>query len=150
MAAKIRLQEEGLTPYRRRAKRLIYRDQVDAVYLLARDHNIPAAKELRENLKGDALVQNSESYEYNLRPDFVAKKNLRRERAIVVSLRRKLRATEWGAPPDFQDDHELSHEAFDVCALESELADYTQISDGQDPKWEQLRLPADRQDPDQQ
>jgi hypothetical protein len=141
VAAKLRLKEEGLAPYRRRAKRLIYQDQVDAVYLLARDHNMSAAKELGADLSKDAFVETTDSYEYRLRPDFAAKHNLRRERAIVVSLRRKLRPTEWEIPTDMQDGEELAHETLDVSALEAQLANHIQAPPMRSPDWEQLSLP---------
>jgi hypothetical protein len=42
---KDRLLDEGLKPYRKRAKRLIYRDRFDAIYLMARDRNMGAVEE---------------------------------------------------------------------------------------------------------
>ena len=143
VAARLRLEEEGLTPYRRRAKRLIYQDHVDAVYLLARDDNIPAAKELGENLRKDALVDSIDTYEYGLRLDFVAKHHLKRERAVVVCLRRKLRPTEWAVPADLQDDQELSHETFDVSVVTTELAQGTGVG-RRTSEWEQLTMSGDR------
>jgi hypothetical protein len=99
VAIKGRIEELGLTPYRRRAKRLIYQERVDAVYLMARDDNIPPVKDLRDILAMDALIEDVATYEYRLRADFTAR-ILNRERAICVVLRRR-RADDLPAqPPD--------------------------------------------------
>ena len=61
---------------------LIYRDKVNALYLMGRDDNIPAVKELRDVLRTDALVEEVATYEYRLRSDFKAR-ILNRERAYA-------------------------------------------------------------------
>jgi hypothetical protein len=88
VALKGRLETEGLDPYRKQAKRLIYQEKCDVVYLMARDANISAVKDLADILGADALVETVGVYEYRLRSDFSAR-FLHRERAAIVSLRRR-------------------------------------------------------------
>jgi hypothetical protein len=93
------------------------------VFLMARDQNIPAVKELRDNLAGDGLIEAVETYEFALRADFKARV-LHRERAIIVALRRRRAGEE---PPD-DDAHEVADEeieVFDFEAAEAELAEPT-------------------------
>jgi hypothetical protein len=101
VAIRGRIEAEGLGPYRRRAKQLIYRDKVNALYLMGRDDNIPAVKELRDVLRTDALVEEVATYEYRLRSDFKAR-ILNRERAICIVLRR--RQVDEPPPPDDEAD----------------------------------------------
>ncbi|HEX8085477.1 MAG TPA: hypothetical protein VF529_14385 [Solirubrobacteraceae bacterium] len=119
VAQRERLESEGLTPYRKRAKRLIYRDRMDAVYLIARDANIPAVEALFPRLADDALVADAEIYRYGLRSDFRARAQLNRQRAIAACFRRKHSRDEnarW-QPGDHDDEATLPDEIFDVAAL---------------------------------
>jgi hypothetical protein len=88
VAMKGRIAAEGLTPYRKRAKRLIYLEKCDVVYLMARDDNMSAVKDLRDDLKTDGLIEDVATYEYALRSDFKARVT-HRERGIIVALRRR-------------------------------------------------------------
>jgi hypothetical protein len=82
-----RLAEEGLKPYRRRAKRYLYTDRYDAIYLMGRDANIPAVEELASDLATDVRVEEVEVATLRLRSDFKARK-LDREEVVVACLRR--------------------------------------------------------------
>lgn len=82
------LAADGVEPYRKRAKRHIYQHKFDSVYLLARDANIAAVEEIADDLQNDGLIDCSERFTYELRPDFKARV-LNRERAICVCLRRR-------------------------------------------------------------
>lgn len=86
---KDRLLDEGLKPYRKRAKRLIYRDRFDAIYLMARDRNMGAVEELASNLEGDGRIASVSTYRYLLRSDFKSRYGLDRERAIISCVRRR-------------------------------------------------------------
>ena len=123
VAIKTRLEEHGIEPYRRRAKRLIYQEKIGAVYLMARDNNIPAVRQLAEVLQRDALVETCSVYEYNLRSDFAAKKTLAREKAIAACLRRRLKPAESDPPLDEEDPADLPHETFAFSTVEAELTD---------------------------
>lgn len=113
VALRGKLETEGLTPYRRRAKRLIYQEKCDAVYLMARDDNILAVRDLRDDLTSDALVENVATYEYALRSDFAARR-VHRERAIIVVLRRRRVAEELPVDdPDLADALAEEIEIFD-------------------------------------
>jgi hypothetical protein len=57
VATRARIEREGLAPYRKRAKRLLYQEKCDAVYLMARDRNIPSVRALRADLEHDGLVE---------------------------------------------------------------------------------------------
>jgi hypothetical protein len=92
------LEEHGSTPYRRRAKQLIYHEKFDAVYLLARDPNLYAVKEILESLKSDTSIASQTCHSYRLRRDFQARLRLRREHGICACLRRKDAVTD--PPPD--------------------------------------------------
>jgi hypothetical protein len=83
------LAEQGIDPYRKRAKRHLYADKFDSVYLLARDPNIGAVDELVESFGDDAMVASSTRHLFRLRRDFHARTKLRRERSICVCLRRR-------------------------------------------------------------
>lgn len=100
VAQKDRIEREGLAPYRKRAKRCLYQEKFDAVYLMARDDNIAAVEALAEDLEKDALVARTARYVYPLRQDF-KKRKMNRERAIIVCLRRRL------APGETPDDLSL-------------------------------------------
>lgn len=88
VAMRTTLEKHGIEPYRKRAKRYIYRDQMDAVYLMAYDSNISAVQELADDLEGDGRVSSIDRYVYSLRKDF-KKRKLNRDRAIAVCLRRR-------------------------------------------------------------
>jgi hypothetical protein len=118
VAMKGKIEAEGLTPYRKRAKKLIYEQKCDAVYLMARDANIRAVKELRDDLGSDALVDEVATYEYRLRSDFKARM-LHRERGIVVVLRR--RQVGEGTPVDEADLAEIQDEEIEVYDFEQQL-----------------------------
>lgn len=77
------LATQGVDPYRKRAKRLIYSGTYDAVYLMARDHNMWAVREIVDRLEGDGRVASVTCHEFRLRPDF-AKRKLKRERSVVA------------------------------------------------------------------
>jgi len=80
-----RLAKEGVEPYRKRTKSLIYSGKYEAVYLMARDHNMWAVKEIVSRLRTDGRVDATSVFEFRLRPDF-AKRKLNRIRAIVACL----------------------------------------------------------------
>ncbi len=80
-----KLEKHGTDPYRRRAKTLIYSGKYDGVYLMARDHNMWAVREIIQKLAADGRVDSSDCNEFKLRPDF-AKRKLSRERAIIACL----------------------------------------------------------------
>jgi len=80
-----KLEEQGVDPYRKRAKTLVYSGRYDAVYLMARDHNMWAVREIVERMRADGRVESIEVNEFKLRPDF-AKRRLDRERAVVACL----------------------------------------------------------------
>jgi hypothetical protein len=84
-----RLMDEGLKPYRRRAKRYVYRDEYDAIYFMARDENMGAVETLAANLEQDGRVASVTSYRYALRSDFKKKYGLDRSRAIISCIRRR-------------------------------------------------------------
>jgi hypothetical protein len=88
VAERGKLDKHGLDPYRRRAKRMIYEDRVDALYLMARDTSIPAVISLAKDLAADARVADWAIYEYPLRSDFEAR-ILHRDRAVCCVLRRR-------------------------------------------------------------
>lgn len=106
-----KLEEYGLEPYRKRAKRYLYGGQFDAVYLMARDDNIPAVEQLVANLETDARVASAICYRYPLRSDF-KKRKLHRSRAIVACLRRRKIAGE-PMPPEVEDDADLGEERYE-------------------------------------
>lgn len=88
VAMKGRIEAEGLAPYRKQAKRLIYMEKCDAVYMMARDDNISSLRQLRDDLARDALIEEVATYEYALRSDFKAR-IMHREHAAIVVLRRR-------------------------------------------------------------
>jgi hypothetical protein len=85
VASRERLEREGTDPYRRYAKTLIYSGKYDAIYLMGRDHNMWAVKEIIDRLGKDGRVDSSRFMEYRLRPDFASRK-LNRRRAAVGCL----------------------------------------------------------------
>jgi hypothetical protein len=85
VASRERLEREGTDPYRKYAKTLIYSGKYDAVYLMGRDHNMWAVKEIIERLGKDGRVDSSSYMEYRLRSDFASRK-LNRRRAAVGCL----------------------------------------------------------------
>lgn len=86
---KDRLLDEGLKPYRKRAKRYIYRDEYDVIYLMARDNNMVAVETLAENLESDGRVAEVTNYCYPLRADFKTRYGLNRDRSIISCIRRR-------------------------------------------------------------
>lgn len=85
VASRERLEREGIDPYRKYAKTLIYSGRYDAIYLMGRDHNMWAVKEIIDRLGRDGRVDTSRYMEYQLRPDF-ARRKLDRRRAAVGCL----------------------------------------------------------------
>jgi hypothetical protein len=85
VASRERLEREGIDPYRKYAKTLIYSGKYDAVYLMGRDHNMWAVKEIIDRLGKDGRVDSSRYMEYRLRSDFASRK-LNRRRAAVGCL----------------------------------------------------------------
>jgi hypothetical protein len=85
VASAERLARDGIAPYRKVAKRLVYSGKFEAVYLMARDRNISAVKEIAASLQEDGRVDESTYFEFQLRPDF-AKRKLDRTHAVVASL----------------------------------------------------------------
>lgn len=79
------LAEKGADPYRKRAKTLVYSGQYDAVYLIARDRNMWAVREVVSKLEADGRVDSTSCLEFRLRPDF-AKRKLKRDRSVVACL----------------------------------------------------------------
>jgi hypothetical protein len=81
------VEREGLAPYLKRAKRYLFRDRLDAVYLMAYDRNIGAVNTVADELEEHGWVDSVERHEYGLRADFRKRRNIDRDRAIVVCLR---------------------------------------------------------------
>jgi hypothetical protein len=90
VARRERLERHGLAPYRKRAKKYIYEQKFDSVYLMGRDATIPWVERLATELQKDALVSQASQYVYPLRSDF-RKRRFNRQHAIVVCLRRRQR-----------------------------------------------------------
>lgn len=86
VANRARLEGEGIEPYRKRAKSLIYSGDYDAVYLLARDAHIPAVESIYERLAKDGRVSQHWLWKYRLRPDF-ARRKLPRKHGVLACLR---------------------------------------------------------------
>ena len=129
-----------MDPYRQYTKRLLYQQRVDAVYLMGRDDNIDAVRAIAASLKSDGRIASQEVYEYPLRRDFVARKSLKRERAILVCLcrRRQDEASEvdFEAPEGFSDE-----EVYDFDSIRDDLQRATgEVSAGADA--EKCKLPA--------
>lgn len=108
VADRIVLLERGIDPYRRRAKHHLYRDKFNSVYLLARDPNIRAVDELVSLLDGDAIIASKTRHAFRLRPDFEARKRLRRTQGICICLRRR--------QADALDDQEVAEDDADLAA----------------------------------
>jgi hypothetical protein len=102
VARKELLEHRGLAPYRRRAKRYLYEDKLDAVYLMGRDETIASVQALADELERDGRVAAVTRYDYALRSDFKRKRKLDRDRAAVICLRRRQAADE--PPPELADD----------------------------------------------
>jgi hypothetical protein len=117
VARRTLLAELGIEPYRKRAKRLLYQEKVDAVYLMGRDENIRQVRAVADVLSGDALIADCSVFEYDLRADFSAKKTLRREKAIIVCLRRRQKAGEEATQELIEDEGDLPHDTYDAAAL---------------------------------
>jgi hypothetical protein len=83
------LDKKGVTPYRSRAKNLIYDLRFDAVYLMARDHNIPAVREIVKTLRGDGRLSEVSLFQYPLRSDFAARRLPRKSAALACIRRRR-------------------------------------------------------------
>ena len=84
-----RLETEGLRPYRRRARRYLWQDRFDAVYLMGRDANIPSVLALADGLETDVRVESCSRYMYSLRADFRKRTQIARDEAVIVCLRRR-------------------------------------------------------------
>lgn len=97
---KTRLLDEGLKPYRKRAKRGIYKDEFDSIYLMARDDNMEAVEALAANLEKDGRVASVTNFRYPLRADFKSRYGLNRDRSIISCVRR--RRVAGAAPPDVE------------------------------------------------
>jgi hypothetical protein len=97
---KTRLLDEGLKPYRKRAKRGIYNDEFDSIYLMARDDNMEAVEALAANLEKDGRVASVTNFRYPLRADFKSRYGLNRDRSIISCVRRRRIAD--AAPPDVE------------------------------------------------
>jgi hypothetical protein len=87
VASRERLEREGIDPYRKYAyrkyaKTLIYSGKYDAVYLMGRDHNMWAVKEIVDRLGRDGRIDSSGYMEYRLRSDFARRKLNRRRGAV--------------------------------------------------------------------
>jgi hypothetical protein len=119
VAAKAVLDEYGIDPHRRRAKRYIYGDKVDSVYLLARDPNVPAVEQLVESLRTDGLVAEATVYRYRLRPDYRARTNIARETAVCACLRRRRVDVGTRVADVADDDSDLPEEEFRFQAVPS-------------------------------
>jgi hypothetical protein len=119
VALKGRVETEGIEPYRKKAKRLVYQERCDSVFLMARDQNIPYVKELRDTLATDARIESIETYEYALRSDFAAR-FMQRERGIIVVLRRRRAGDE--PPPDEDADVVEADDEIEVYDFEVEEA----------------------------
>ena len=111
VAMKVKLEAHGLAPYRKRAKRYLYQDKYDAVYLMARDENIDAVERLAADLESDGRVEKCSKWVYPLRRDF-QKRKLKKERAIVVCLRRRHAPGETPPSPEVGEDDDLPEEEF--------------------------------------
>lgn len=109
VANRHKLADQGVEPYRKQAKRLIYSGEYEGVYLMARDDNIPAVRQLLHLLEGDGRVAQSYVHDFRLRSDF-KKRKLSRERGVIACLRPRVRSG-LGAPDE--DLPEVKVEAFD-------------------------------------
>jgi hypothetical protein len=89
VAERQRLAIHGIGIYRKRVKRLLYAEKLNAVYLMGRDDNISTVKHLLDLLRSDAMIASIDEHEYGLRRDFNARKAMNKERAIIVTLRRR-------------------------------------------------------------
>ena len=89
MAERQRLAIHGIGIYRKRVKRLLYAEKLNAVYLMGRDDNISTVKHLLDLLRSDAMIASIDEHEYGLRRDFNARNAMNKERAIIVTLRRR-------------------------------------------------------------
>lgn len=111
VARKDLLERRGLAPYRRRAKRYLYRDKMDAVYIMGRDETIAPVQALGDALEGDARVASVTRYVYPLRGDF-KKRKLNRDHAAVVCLRRRQMSNDDTMGDAEEDDSDLRDEAY--------------------------------------
>jgi hypothetical protein len=126
------LATKGITPYRRRAKNHLYANHVDAVYLMARDHNIPALKQIVQSLDKDARIADAKTFEYPLRRDFSARR-LPRTRAAVSCLRRRGASSESLVPVREGDDDDAELPADSVYMPEADVEPSVSIARSQDP-----------------
>jgi hypothetical protein len=112
VALRTTLEKHGIEPYRKRAKRYLYRDQINAVYLMAYDSNIDSVNELADSLESDGRIASVERYAYSLRRDF-KKRKLNRDRAIAVCLRRRQAPiVDQGPEESFEEDGTLPEQVF--------------------------------------
>lgn len=126
------LERSGITPYRKRAKRHLYTDRFDAVYLMARDQNIGAVEELADALQTDALIASADRFTYPLRADF-KKRKLNREKGIIICLRRKQGPNE--GPPEPMDDDvdDLAEVVYEPDYSTSEIDAVVEVENGGGP-----------------
>jgi hypothetical protein len=100
-----KLAEQGIDPYRKRAKSLVYSGRYDAVYLMARDQNMWAVHDIVERLAQDGRVDSMTCHEFRLRPDF-KKRRFDRRNAVVACLVPHNRAA-FEPPEDETDDIQI-------------------------------------------
>ena len=105
VAERDRLATHGLDLYRKRVKHLVYLKKRNAIYLMGRDKNIASVRQLVATLRSDAMIASIDEHEYDLRPDFRARKSINKERAIVVALRRRQKVE-----PELDTDAQLDDE----------------------------------------
>lgn len=136
-----RLMEEGLKPYRKRAKRYIYRDEYDAIYFMARDENMGAVEALAANLEQDGRVASVTSYCYALRSDFKKRYGLNRNRAIISCVQRRRVAD--AAPAEVQEeltrveDGDLREEIWETTPPKIEQSLFDEENEPTDPEDEE-------------
>lgn len=100
VAQRQRLEKHGVDPYRKTAKRYVYRENVDAVYLLARDDHGDAVRKVATELDHDGRVAGVELLHYDLRADFAARHALRRTTGVVARVTRRQARTDADAALD--------------------------------------------------
>lgn len=143
---KDRLMDEGLKPYRKRAKRYVYRDEYDAVYFMARDENMGAVEALAANLEQDGRVASVTSYRYALRTDFKKRYGLDRRQAIISCIRPR-RVVD-AAPAEVQEelarteDGDLREEIWETTPAKIGQPHFDEEGEPTDPKDEEAEKAA--------
>lgn len=123
VAMKDRLVAEGIHPYRKRTKKLLYSGRLDSVYLIARDANIEAVDAVVESIAGDAMIGSSTRHVHALRADFKARV-LNRDKAICVCLRRRQGAA--AEPDEISEETALPSESYEPPEVEADAAEQRQ------------------------